>query len=231
MFVGYDETLGTCTILRDSAGRSPKTTFFIIAFALPCVVIVSSYARIYWRVRASHARLQRHAHNDNTTVHISTSDAQRRRGEWRVTKMVLAIFICFLICYLPITLVKTIDDKVKHPNLHIAGYLLLYASSCLNPLIYVTMNKQYRRAYVRALACGRPSSDNGGPTTVNGGGRNVAAVKRNNTPAVIETKKSNPEQDQPTLNDTAISVVLYTSQPHVNRSPSASPQKQNNYIA
>lgn len=147
--------------------------------------------------------------------------------------MVLAIFICFLVCYLPITLVKTLDQKVKHPNLHIAGYLLLYASSCLNPLIYVTMNKQYRRAYVRALACGRPSTDNGG-TTVNGDrGRNIIPIKRNNAVTTakmsIPTKKNTPEQDQATIQDTAISVVMYTSQPHVDRSPCTT--QKHNFIA
>lgn len=36
---------------------------------------------------------------------------------------------------------------------HIAGYLLLYASACVNPIIYVIMNAQYRAAYAAALCC------------------------------------------------------------------------------
>lgn len=34
-----------------------------------------------------------------------------------------------------------------------AGYLLLYASACVNPIIYVIMNAQYRAAYAAALCC------------------------------------------------------------------------------
>nr|CAD7438865.1 unnamed protein product [Timema bartmani] len=30
---------------------------------------------------------------------------------------------------------------------HVLGYLMLYLSSCINPIIYVIMNKQYRQAY------------------------------------------------------------------------------------
>lgn len=37
------------------------------------------------------------------------------------------------------------------PVFHIAGYLLLYASACVNPIIYVIMNAQYRAAYAAAL--------------------------------------------------------------------------------
>lgn len=39
------------------------------------------------------------------------------------------------------------------PVFHIAGYLLLYASACVNPIIYVIMNAQYRAAYAAALCC------------------------------------------------------------------------------
>lgn len=39
------------------------------------------------------------------------------------------------------------------PVIHVAGYLLLYASACVNPIIYVIMNAQYRAAYAAALCC------------------------------------------------------------------------------
>lgn len=90
----------------------------------------------------SHERLQQHGSNMDT-----------KKSEWHITKMVLAIFVCFLTCYLPITVVKVFDEKVNYPGFHIAGYLLLYMSSCLNPVIYVTMNKQYRQSYLATLKC------------------------------------------------------------------------------
>ena len=40
-------------------------------------------------------------------------------------------------------------------GLHVAGYLLLYLSACINPIIYVIMNAQYRQAYRSVLACHR----------------------------------------------------------------------------
>ena len=36
---------------------------------------------------------------------------------------------------------------------HILGYLLLYFASCVNPIIYVIMNKQYRQAYAGVIGC------------------------------------------------------------------------------
>lgn len=80
-------------------------------------------------------------------------DAKAKRNEWRITKMVLAIFLSFVMCYLPITVAKIADKDVSYPALHIIGYILLYLSSCINPIIYVIMNKQYRQAYKTVILC------------------------------------------------------------------------------
>lgn len=145
---GYDKNLGTCSINNDQHGRSSKRPLFVIGFALPCVVIVVCYAKIYWVVRQSQKRMQKHSTGSRT-----------KRSEMHVTKMVFLIFLCFIVCYLPITVVKLFDPEVKYPGLLVIGYLLVYLASCLNPVIYVTMNKQYRQAYFDTLRC-RFSSGN-----------------------------------------------------------------------
>jgi hypothetical protein len=43
-------------------------------------------------------------------------ELKTKRNEWRITKMVLAIFLSFVICYLPITIVKVADDDVHFPG-------------------------------------------------------------------------------------------------------------------
>lgn len=83
-------------------------------------------------------------------------NAKAKRNEWRITKMVLAIFLSFVACYLPITLTKIVDQDVRFPTLHVLAYIMLYLSSCINPIIYVIMNKQYRQAYKTVIMC-RPT--------------------------------------------------------------------------
>lgn len=139
---GMDEKLGTCSIKPDENGHSSKTALFVIGFALPCIIIVVCYAKIYWVVRTSHKKLQQH-----------NTGNKYKRSEMKITKMVLVIFVCFLVCYLPITVVKICDQDVNHPELHILSYLLIYLSSCVNPVVYVTMNRQYRLAYLETLKC------------------------------------------------------------------------------
>lgn len=38
---------------------------------------------------------------------------------------------------------------------HVVGYLFLYFAACINPIIYVIMNKQYRQAYASVICCSK----------------------------------------------------------------------------
>ncbi|XP_076306279.1 G-protein coupled receptor moody-like isoform X2 [Tachypleus tridentatus] len=151
---GYDKSILTCTILEVD-GRSSKAFLFIFGFVIPCITIVVCYARIFYVVKKSSSRL-----NMYKTVEMkekkSARDFKRREEEWRVTRMVLIIFCCFLVCYLPNTIVKVIDEQNKYPVLHILVYILIYASASINPIIYGVTNKQYRQAYKTVLMCRRP---------------------------------------------------------------------------
>ncbi|XP_060530822.1 G-protein coupled receptor moody-like isoform X2 [Cylas formicarius] len=170
---GMDEKLGTCSINPDKNGNSPKVALFVTGFALPSVVIVICYSSIYWVVRNSHKRLAQH----------TTNGGKFKRSEMKITKMVLVIFKCFVFCYLPITIVKVYDSEVKHPPLHVLGYLAIYLSSCVNPVVYVTMNKQYRTAYLETLRCHYNSSldsqQTPGNTPTKTHGMSVAYQKNN----------------------------------------------------
>ncbi|XP_017782985.1 PREDICTED: G-protein coupled receptor moody-like isoform X2 [Nicrophorus vespilloides] len=139
---GFDNKLGTCSINPDENGHSPKTALFVLGFALPCIIIIICYAKIYWVVRKSHERLAQHTTSVNT-----------KRSEMHITKMVIVIFACFVVCYLPLTIVKVFDPDVHNAPIHVMGYILLYLACCVNPVIYVTMNKQYREAYLDTLRC------------------------------------------------------------------------------
>uniref|UniRef100_A0A061QFZ2 Putative moody-like protein n=1 Tax=Cupiennius salei TaxID=6928 RepID=A0A061QFZ2_CUPSA len=151
---GYDPAILNCSILEIN-GQSSKTFLFVFGFVVPCLAIAICYARIFWVVRKSRTRVQKHSASE-TSAQRKDREAKRKKEEWRVTRMVLIIFCSFLLCYLPITIVKVSDQHVQRPELHIVGYLLIYLSACINPVIYGITNKQYRQAYKTVLLCKRP---------------------------------------------------------------------------
>lgn len=71
----------------------------------------------------------------------------------RLLKMILVIFVSFVICYLPITLTKIWKSANDNNIFNIAGYLLVYLTTCINPIIYVLMSSEYRQAYWNLLRC------------------------------------------------------------------------------
>jgi hypothetical protein len=69
-------------------------------------------------VRRSESRMREHAAGIPKSKPKSKEkrELKTKRNEWRITKMVLAIFLSFLICYLPITIVKVADNEVQFPG-------------------------------------------------------------------------------------------------------------------
>ncbi|XP_030037162.2 G-protein coupled receptor moody-like [Manduca sexta] len=74
----------------------------------------------------------------------------------KLLTMIVAIMVSFLVCHLPITLTKTVfQDFKSHPTSNIIGYVLIYITTCVNPIIYVVMSNEYRQAYKNLWKCGR----------------------------------------------------------------------------
>lgn len=153
----------------------------------------------------SRTRVQGHA---ATTTATTTATPGRTGSDWRLTKMILIIFVSFIVCYLPTAIIKIVDKKVERAgksmaiyvflffsslvkrsrrkitsfllfvflfrffffsiefaficvhlristtkDAHVISYVLIYLSACINPIIYVTMNRQFRQAYKDLLFC------------------------------------------------------------------------------
>ncbi|XP_034940177.1 protein trapped in endoderm-1 [Chelonus insularis] len=152
--LGLEAKTFSCTILPKD-GKSPKKMLFVIGFIIPCVVIIVSYLCIYWKVRKSRKNLEAH-------MGMRKNIGFQRREDSRVTKLMLTIFLCFLLCFLPLMLVNVIDDKVNVPILHVVASILAWASSVINPFIYAGTNKLYREAY-RQVLCPITSSKSNVP--------------------------------------------------------------------
>ncbi|CAK1543191.1 unnamed protein product [Leptosia nina] len=224
---GLDVNIGSCSIIPDKNGRTPKKILFISAFVLPCIAIIVCYTRIFFIVRKTSKNsrpLNRNAQempscdelssvvsSDSMSVKVSgpevsssdnaesqsseiarngnakamsfqveSRDEIRRkdnrlrrtalrksmamlklslptRKDRRLGTMIIAIMISFCICHLPITITKMLREINPIPASNIASYVLLYLASCINPVIYVVMSNEYRKAYKNLFRCRRKS--------------------------------------------------------------------------
>lgn len=91
--------------------------------------------------------------NNNTSAASAIYPGKMTTKDRRLLKMILVIFTSFLICYLPITVTKIFRAATNVHFLNIMSYLLIYLTTCINPIIYVVMSSEYRQAYWNLLMC------------------------------------------------------------------------------
>lgn len=128
---------------------------------LPCLVIVISYTCIYLTVQRQRRKLECHRFVNNKFIinksnkyliyssHPKQSKDQSRKSKEdnRLTVMMLTIFVCFILCFLPLMLANVVDEQTKsNPWFHIFSSVMAWASSVINPFIYAASNRSYRWA-------------------------------------------------------------------------------------
>ncbi|XP_063813138.1 G-protein coupled receptor 84 isoform X2 [Pseudophryne corroboree] len=70
----------------------------------------------------------------------------------KVTRMCFVVFVFFVVSYIPFLLLNIFDAKNSAPQvLHMIAANLTWLNSCINPILYAAMNRQFRDAYRRVL--------------------------------------------------------------------------------
>ncbi|XP_005098692.1 G-protein coupled receptor moody [Aplysia californica] len=133
-----------CTFSGDSS-RSHKITTVTLGYVVPCLFLCVCYARIGCVVFRSRKRATRGG---------SVYRKQRaRRDSFRLTGMMVLIFLGFLVGTTPFFLINTLDSKLRYPMPHIWSPVLAWVMYGLNPIIYTVMDAQFQQAYRRLLLC------------------------------------------------------------------------------
>ncbi|KAI3369437.1 hypothetical protein L3Q82_007658 [Scortum barcoo] len=84
-----------------------------------------------------------------TAASSSRSPNSGDDGEFkRVTRMCFTVFLCFVFCFVPFMLLNIADKNNRAPQvLHMFSANLTWLNSCINPVLYAVMNRQFRQAY------------------------------------------------------------------------------------
>ncbi|XP_072326044.1 pinopsin-like [Scyliorhinus torazame] len=128
-----------------SNNNSYVVALFVTCFLMPLSLIIFSYFSLLVVLR---------------TVAQQQKECQTtQRAEREVTRMVVAMVMAFLICWLPyatFAMVVAVDkDIVIHPTLASVPSYFSKTATVYNPIIYVFMNKQFRNCLLTTLCCGR----------------------------------------------------------------------------
>ncbi|XP_071035227.1 G-protein coupled receptor moody-like isoform X3 [Parasteatoda tepidariorum] len=149
---GYHPKSGLCVLLQPNS-NSGTISFFTTFFALPITVFVICYSRIYW----STCKLSKQLRSLDVSVNAACDRSSNHvdAGEMKILKVMFVISISFVICLLPMGLVKLYDNNANIPALTVLSYLGINLANVINPIIYVLMGAEYRKAYLELFSCKR----------------------------------------------------------------------------
>lgn len=75
---GLDKDIGSCSILPDEHGTSPKEFLFTMAFLVPCLCIVICYARIFYIVRKTALKSHQDPAMTNSSLRLPQAKTNSR---------------------------------------------------------------------------------------------------------------------------------------------------------
>ncbi|XP_021363988.1 melatonin receptor type 1A-A-like [Mizuhopecten yessoensis] len=145
----YDATLQMC--IFDRYGNWRCTTIYqTLCLALPILITAYCYCSVYRTVMKTRSQVMQRFWNNGL-------QKRRIQHELVVTRSQFAIFIAYLVLYIPFGVTAVfVTDRLSVPvSLHAAGIYLCYLNSCINGLIYGLLNKNIQQAYREALPCFR----------------------------------------------------------------------------
>jgi hypothetical protein len=138
--------------------RAYTVSLVVLQYVLPLTIISVAYIRIIFDLNhSSVSKFERH-----TQVH-----QQFRKENLQIVKTLATIVILFAVCLLPGQVCWMLVDfgSSDQEGLKIffsASVILSALHSCLNPIVYGTLTKQFRREYMRyflyVFRCCRKSS-------------------------------------------------------------------------
>lgn len=134
---------------RNSALQVLRIIIQVSGFSLPCVIGLFCFFRIK-------STLQK---NLNATKNIISNHAtvKRIQSHQKMIRVLLAIIIAFIICYLPFIILVIVDNAVTDtPDTLIAlafCYMLLFANSTVNPVILYLLSNNFKKGYLEQLQC------------------------------------------------------------------------------
>ncbi|XP_068568168.1 parapinopsin a [Cebidichthys violaceus] len=136
---------------QDPDNVSYILAYFAVCFAVPFALILASYLKLMWTLH----QVSKMAFLEGGAV---------AKGEMKVASMVVLMVLTFLISWLPYAslamLVVYSPDVKIHPLVGTVPVYMAKSSTVFNPIIYIYLNKQFRKYAVPFLLCGKePSED------------------------------------------------------------------------
>lgn len=137
----------------------------VTSFIIPTVLIL-----IIWLA------IIQHFSKDSRANKIKKLSSGRKRREKRVTIIMGTITLAFLVCWWPYAVIFMMGDT--NPAILQKVVTLAYLNSLINPILYICINKQVRKAIMKLFTCQEQEHDSEFQSTDEPDGGKLAHLRR-----------------------------------------------------
>ena len=132
-----------------SLSQAYTTTLMSVQFFIPLIITAICYIKIWLFLRRRPVFPQRRLRTGESTAPEETT-----RESVVILKTVAVIVVLFLFLLLPTQVAWILFDfkHISFDELWFASTVLTRLHSCVNPIVYGIMNKQYRQSYIELLS-------------------------------------------------------------------------------
>ncbi|KAK3091513.1 hypothetical protein FSP39_020382 [Pinctada imbricata] len=140
------EVRSTCLTVNIFHNKIFYTCFFVFGFVLPLAIICPLYGMILRKLIYS----------------VGPGDYKNSKviqSKLKVSRMICIVVIVFAICWLPIDLILLIQSFTSFEPTKATTAILItancmaYINSCINPILYGFLSKNFRKSYRNLLCC------------------------------------------------------------------------------
>ena len=153
---GYEYPYYYCGVEDKATGRRLFLPFFVLTYVLPLSVITTLYLLVLRFLRHndanSSARVKARRGNQATATPTSTSTPLDERTQ-HATRILVVVVVIFAVCWLPLHAHLLFSYFTAQPQSRAYEvsrglfHCLAYANSCMNPIIYNYVSRDFRRSF------------------------------------------------------------------------------------
>ncbi|XP_038051161.1 melatonin receptor type 1B-like [Patiria miniata] len=137
----------------DRLGHYGYTLYFIgMGVVTPMTIVVVCYIKTFLFVKAHNTKIQAWKSESASMGRIMAPAPSNKPIDTRLLKTVVVIFIVFLACWTPYTIIVLSDLHNSYPDeLYVAAIIFAHANSSMNSIVYGIMNRSFREGYKRLI--------------------------------------------------------------------------------
>ncbi len=152
--VQFNERIMFCSFVQHAHFRPWGVVKKVLFLSTAALIILYSYIRIYYKSRQRFNALPNSPDSTNSTHAHQNHSLARVRNDLALLRTVKIIFVAFVLCYLPLSVLYAVDTSRSFPYWsYFIAVMLLWSSSSINWVIYFCVNRRFRKAYKNIL-CG-----------------------------------------------------------------------------